>query len=554
MYAIEKMISLAILTLMASDVTGFTGRSANYCFKPQTSTNTIQGTTIWSPLVSYMVTSTSTTDQSRPTKTKKERKKKKSIRDRTQTEAIDLINDLAKAGLEAGSAAPARTFQAYGAFLSTIRDFSPLQPNGKQAETFSLPKVIRTLFERLGATYIKLGQFIASSPTLFPAEYVLEFQKCLDQTTPLEWNVIKQVIETEIGPISDTFSYIDKTPLASASIAQVHRATLKSNGEEVVIKVQKPGIDVYLKADLNFIYIASRTLEYIQPDFERTSLSGIASDIKSSMLEELDFEKEARNVEEFRFFLSDNDLLGVATAPKIYREHSTKKVLTMEFLQGVSLLDTETIASITDNNPEIVIITALNVWTQSVMSMPWFHADVHAGNLLVLNDGRVGFIDFGIVGRVSDKTFSAVNEMSVALSVGDYRGMAEALCNMGATDEEVDVDKFGIDLEALLAKMTQVQPDIAVSTVSNSATLGFDENEITGLLLEMVDVAEDNGLKLPREFGLLVKQSLYFDRYLKILAPGIDVVTDDRIDLRRVSGEMVNGLNGDEATEVIIEV
>lgn len=488
---------------------------------------------------------------SRSTSSSQTAKKKKSINDRTQAETIEFINDLTKASLEVGSAAPKRTFQAYAAVLSTIRDFSPIRVG--TTESFSLPKVLRTLFERLGATYIKLGQFIASSPTIFPPEYVVEFQKCLDQTSALEWSTIKSVIENEIGPISKTFSYIDKKPLASASIAQVHRATLKSTGEDVVIKVQKPGIDVYLKADLNFIYIASRTLEFIQPDFERTSLSGIASDIKSSMLEELDFEKEARNIEEFLYFLNTNDLLNVATAPKVYREYSTKKVLTMEYINGVSLLDTDTISSITNNNPEKVIISALNVWTKSVMSMPWFHADVHAGNLLVLSDGRVGFIDFGIVGRVSDKTFSAVNELSLALNVADYKGMAQALCNMGATDEEVNVDKFATDIEALLLKMTDVQPDVILT--QEAATIDFDENEITRLVLDMVDVAENNGLKLPREFGLLVKQSLYFDRYLKILAPGLDVVNDDRIDMKRssLSASGDGGIDND-ATDVVIEV
>jgi len=277
------------------------------------------------------------------------------------------------------------------------------------------------------------------------------------------------------------------------------------------------------------------------------------------MLEELDFEKEARNIEEFLYFLNTNDLFNVATAPKVYREHSTKKVLTMEYLNGVSLLDTDTISSITNNNPEQVIISALNVWTNSVMSMPWFHADVHAGNLLVLNDGRVGFIDFGIVGRVSDKTFSAVNELSTALNVGDYKGMAQALCNMGATDEEVNVDKFATDLEALLLKMTNVQPDIILSP--DSATVDFDENEITQLLLDMVDIAENNGLKLPREFGLLVKQSLYFDRYLKILAPGLDVVNDDRLSSSLLSSSSSDDdgnessiiVNGSSPEDVIIE-
>lgn len=244
------------------------------------------------------------------------RRPRKSVQDRTQEETISLIRDVLQAAIDAGPrAGPARTIQAYLAITRTLQDFLP----GPTAEEFSAPVALRKLFERLGATYVKLGQFIASSPTLFPKEYVLEFQKCLDATEPLEWPVIKRVIETELGPVSRTFASIDQTPIASASIAQVHAATLKT-GEDVVIKVQKPRIDESLKADLSFIYVASRILEFLQPDWERTSLSAIAGDIRSSMLEELDFEKEATNVEEFRHFLEENNLLKVATAPRIYRK------------------------------------------------------------------------------------------------------------------------------------------------------------------------------------------------------------------------------------------
>lgn len=491
-----------------------------------------------------------------------ERRQKKSVRDRSQQEAISLFQDIIQAAVDAGPrAGPARTLQAYMAFSETFREFLP-RP-GRSVPAFSIPKALRTLFEKLGATYVKLGQFIASSPTIFPKEYVLEFQKCLDQTDPLEWAVIKKVIENELGPITKTFSFVDTKPLASASIAQVHAAKLKT-GEDVVIKVQKPGIDASLKADLGFIYVASRVLEFIQPDLERTSLSAIAGDIRSSMLEELDFEKEARNTEEFRRFLAENQLLKEATAPKVYREFTTKKVFTMERLNGVSMLDEETISKVA-KDPEMgqqSIITALNIWTTSVSKMPWFHADVHAGNLLLLDDGRVGFIDFGIVGRVSDKTFQAVNELSTALTLGDFKGMAEALCNMGATDEEVDTEKFGRDIEMVMRRMARVQPDITVAEISDGTVTGainFDESEITNLLLEIVDITEDNGLKLPREFGLLVKQSLYFDRYLKILAPELDVMGDVRVNgLGPVNGEEVKQINGssggDNTGEVVIDV
>ena len=312
----------------------------------------------------------------------------------------------------------------------------------------------------------------------------------------------------------------------------------------MVIKVQKPRIDESLRADLSFIYVASRILEFIQPDFERTSLSAIAGDIRKSMLEELDFLKEAQNLQEFGTFLDQNDLKMQATAPRVYKEFTTKKILTMERLRGVSMVDSEAIAKY-NNDPETTIITALNVWTTSIVTMPWFHADVHAGNLLVLEDGRVGFIDFGIVGRVGEKTFKAVNELSSALALGDYEGMAQALCNMGATDEEVDIKKFASDIEKVMVNLSQVQPDVAVTGMTRGsvqAFLAFDESEVTQVLLDIVDVTEDNGLKLPREFGLLVKQSLYFDRYLKILAPNLDVAAPDWLDLAVIPVPMVQPL------------
>ena len=233
----------------------------------------------------------------------------------------------------------------------------------------------------------------------------------------------------------------------------------------------------------------------------------------------------------------------------------------MERLRGVSLLDEDTISKAAKDSSvgTDIIISALNIWSLSVVSMPWFHADVHAGNLMLLDDGRLGFIDFGIVGRVSQKTYNAVNELSAALAVGDYEGMADALCNMGAADEKVDKVQFGRDIGRVMKNIGTMQADVTVGIAADGSTTGtvdFDESEITNVLLELVDVTEDNGLKLPREFGLLVKQSLYFDRYIKILAPNVDVMNDSRVAL----GGRINGSSSDSGSsdgnrdQVVIDV
>ena len=186
--------------------------------------------------------------------------------------------------------------------------------------------LLRKLFERLGATYIKLGQFIASSPTLFPDEYVLEFQKCLDATDPVSFEFVKQRIVKELGfPVESAFSWIDPEPLASASIAQVHAAVLKSSRKEVVIKVLKPGVEDVLTTDLNFLYLASRFLEVLNPELSRMSLSGIVSDIRRTISEEVDFKKEAEHIQHFQTYLQSTGLTAVAKAPFVYTQFSTKK-------------------------------------------------------------------------------------------------------------------------------------------------------------------------------------------------------------------------------------
>lgn len=210
----------------------------------------------------------------------------------------------------------------------------------------------------------------------------------------------------------------------------------------------------------------------------------------------------------------------------------------MERLKGASLTDLDAVRKVTSADPEGVLINALNVWLGSVVGAETFHADVHAGNVLVLPDGRVGFIDFGIVGKISQTTWRAVEALLKATAVGDYDTMARALVTVGATDTDVDLDAFARDLKELFVSLQAVDTELIVSTASGgvTASVAADDAALNKFLIDLVRVGEDNGVKFPREFALLIKQILYFDRYTRLLAPTLKVFDDERINLKDSNG------------------
>lgn len=470
--------------------------------------------------------------------------------DARASDAQRLLSEIAEVlgttGLQAGAM---RTVQAFLAIAATIDEISrdgdgervveslrQLGLRSRAAELRAGPpealmaRILRKLFQRLGATYVKLGQFIASAPSLFPEAYVREFQSCLDQTPATDFETIKRTVEAELGrPLSAVFRSFEKEPIASASVAQVHIAVL-STGREVAVKVQKPDSASVLKADLAFLYIGARVLEFLVPAIASSSVVELLAEIRSTMLQELDFRQELKNLEVFRTFLSSG-LESIAAAPRPYPELSGQRVLVMERFRGVPMTDLRGIRRYS-SNPEATLISALNVWALSVRNCELFHADVHAGNLLVLEDGRVGFIDFGIVGRVPPKIWTATEGLLVAFVAKDYRGMAKNLIAMGATGL-VDETKLSADIEKVLEKLSSLEPEVVIRQDGRevSAELEVESQRVTELLLEVTRAAQANGLKLPREFALLVKQALYFDRYTKLLAPGLDPIRDSRVDL-----------------------
>jgi len=219
-------------------------------------------------------------------------------------------------------------------------------------------------------------------------------------------------------------------------------------------------------------------------------------------------------------------------------------VLTLERLYGESLTDLDAVRAVS-SNPEGALIVALNTWVLSVLTNEWFHADVHAGNLLVLRDGRVAFIDFGIVGSIPETTASAMIDFVRAFPAGDMNGVAAALAQMGFTDQDVEVEAFARDLREVLSSVEAVDAEqVAAGMV--------DETQLNRIVASVAKVASSYGIRFPREFALLVKQVLYFDRYTRLLAPELDILSDERLSINRPPAPSKD--TGDATPVVDVEV
>ncbi|ELA08260.1 protein kinase [Moraxella macacae 0408225] len=411
-----------------------------------------------------------------------------------------------------------------------------------QGEKIS-PSVLKQSFEQLGTTYIKIGQFIASTPSIFPRDYVEVFQGCLDKTTPMSYDYIEEVLQNELQKdgktLNDIFASIDPKPLASASIAQVHAAVLK-NGDNVVLKVQKPNVAVIIDTDLTMLYGLTKVMDLLAPSLKFASISPIIDEIRLRMSAETDFLQEANNIDDFQDFLTRSANQKVAV-PKVYHALSTKKVLVMERFFGISMLDWLNGDRATADRktmhhcqrPDKVMANTLNTWFDSLMMCNTFHADLHAGNLMLLADGRIGFLDFGIVGKLKPKAWQACVLMLDSFAKEDYHSMACHMIDMDMTNKAdlAQVDDLANDLRTVVTTILAEDRLFIGKTIDKTdpTKLKNHADEINQILLQVIEVGKRHGIHFPRDFALLTKQLLYFDRFMKALTPDMTLFCDENI-------------------------
>jgi len=399
---------------------------------------------------------------------------------------------------------------------------------GKSYRRLERPVLLRRFCEDMGPTFIKFGQIIASSAGLFPDRYVKEFSKVLDRVRPFPFEQVTQILAEDLGPErAARIVNIEPKQLASASIAQVHTAEL-TDGTKIVVKVQRPGIQERCAADMKIMRFMAVVLSKLRRDAELANPVGVIEDFTATLNEELDFRKEAANLDRFNDIMRELGHKNIR-APVPHNELTTQRVLVMERFSGVRVDHYDTIRERGINGEE-KLVAGLRAWFQCVVFYGFFHGDVHAGNLMMLDDGDIGFLDFGIVGRFDDRQRLLVTDYMIAFSSGNYKKLAEVMIEMGgAGGDKLDMEAFVKDLG---------------ETYSPLLKLSFAEVNYADFLPGIQRTATRHRVKMPKEFILITKQLLYFDRYAKALAPNLNVFTDPRLifslmaDIQKVRASM----------------
>jgi len=305
---------------------------------------------------------------------------------------------------------------------------------------------IRLIMEELGPTYIKLGQMLSNRPDLVPEPLIKELEKLQDKVPPFSTELARQIIETELGkPIHEIFVYFDDKPVGSASIGQVHRARL-IDGDDVVVKVQRPNAKKQVLADLSLI---KEFVKLTENYFIKAGILNpleIVDTFSKSLQNELDYFTEARNLEQFRTLYKDYEDLYI---PKPFRDLTTKKVLIIEFISGCKINDLPTLKSWGIRPPQIAK-KGLNIYLKQIFEVGVFHADPHPGNILIKPNGKIALIDFGMVGKLVQSQKYAFAGVFISLANKDAKSMATNLRRLSIDHEINDMRAFEYDLNDLI--------------------------------------------------------------------------------------------------------
>ncbi|HTY16171.1 MAG TPA: AarF/UbiB family protein [Myxococcota bacterium] len=378
---------------------------------------------------------------------------------------------------------------------------------GGEASRAGLSRRLRRAFERLGPSYIKLGQIVSSGQGLFPPELVAEFRQCRDRVPPEPFDHVCRVVEEDLArPLDAVFSRFEREPLASASIAQVHVAELRGDGTEVVVKVQRPQVAELVRRDLAAMAWIAPWLVGRIPVAALANPPALVDLFGETIAEELDFRLEAANMLDIARVLRDAGQT-VVVVPRPHPALVTRRVLVMERLEGFHYDDIEGMRAVGIDTAE-VIRSLLISFLEGAMIYGVFHGDLHGGNLSVMRDGRVALFDYGMTGRMEEPQRLAFLRMMMTGAVNDVRGQLAAFRDLGALPPDADLDE--------LIRVLKIDQPVRDPTKLSSEELVAEIQEALKALLR-------HGARLPKHLMLYVKDMLFFDGSIARFAPDVNL-------------------------------
>lgn len=378
----------------------------------------------------------------------------------------------------------------------------------------TLARSLRRALEDGGVTFVKLGQVLSTRPDLLPPEFIDELSKLQDQVPPVPFDQVERDLVAELGrPLDEVFAEFDREPMASASIAQVYRARLVG-GDEVVVKVRRPGIDRIVDRDLDIVERVARSLELRAKWARSFGVLDLADGFASALTEELDFRVEARNVASVATVDSGPEI----ALPTVHSALSSERVLVMRRLVGTPVRNA--MGGVADERRAVLASALLDCVLRQVLLHGVFHADPHPGNVLLLDDGKLGLLDFGSVGRLDASLRGGLRDLLAAVDRGDPAGVRDGLLEIVDRPDEIDEQRLERALGALIAKH-----------VAHGQAPDFD------MFTDLFRIVAEFRLAIPPAIAAVFRALATAEGTLALLSPGFNIMVESRSFANRLIGE-----------------